>query len=150
MKNKKISYGELNDLNLKVLISLSRATKEVHKGSTDILKKGGLTISQFGVLEALYHKESLSINQIIQSILSTGGNITVVVNNLEKENLVQRITNPNDQRSSLISITEKGKKKIEEIFPLHLNDLEERFSVLAHEEKQTLITILKKLTNYNS
>lgn len=147
MKNNKISYGQENDLNLKVVITMSRATKAVHRRSSDIFKKGGLTITQFGVLEALYHKGSLSINQIIQSILSTGGNVTVVVNNLEKDQLVQRHTNPDDQRSSLISITPKGREKIEELFPLHLNDLRECFSVLSDDEKHTLTTLLQRIQN---
>ena len=71
--------------------------------------------------------------------------MTVVINNLKKDQMVYSYTNPEDKRSSVISITEKGKKKIEEIFPSHLKDLEECFKVLSIEEKQLLISLLKKL-----
>lgn len=145
MKNKK-HYGEENDLNLKVVIGISRANQAIQKQSAVTFKEGGLTTAQFAVLEALYHKGTLTIQEIIKSILSTGGNMTVVINNLEKEELIERHANPEDKRSSLIEITQKGKKIIEEIFPNHLQSLKEEFKVLTIEEKQDLITILKKLS----
>ncbi|WP_313129791.1 MarR family winged helix-turn-helix transcriptional regulator [Anaerocolumna sp.] len=145
MKNKK-HYGEENDLNLKVVIGLSRANQAIQKQSAVTFKEGGLTTAQFAVLEALYHKGTLTIQEIINSILSTGGNMTVVINNLEKEKLIERHVNPEDKRSSLIEITDKGKKIIQEIFPNHLQSLKEEFEVLTKEEKQELITILKKLS----
>ncbi|GAA4654029.1 MarR family transcriptional regulator [Anaerocolumna aminovalerica] len=145
MKNKK-HYGEENDLNLKVVIGISRANQAIQKQSAVTFKEGGLTTAQFAVLEALYHKGTLTIQEIIKSILSTGGNMTVVINNLEKEELIERHVNPEDKRSSLIEITQKGKKIIEEIFPNHLQSLKEEFKVLTIEEKQDLITILKKLS----
>lgn len=145
MKNKK-HYGEENDLNLKVVIGISRANQAIQKQSAVTFKEGGLTTAQFAVLEALYHKGTLTIQEIINSILSTGGNMTVVINNLEKEKLIERHVNPEDKRSSLIEITQKGKKIIEEIFPNHLQSLKEEFKVLTTEEKQVLITILKKLS----
>jgi DNA-binding MarR family transcriptional regulator len=145
MKNKK-HYGEENDLNLKVVIGLSRANQAIQKQSAVTFKEGGLTTAQFAVLEALYHKGTLTIQEIINSILSTGGNMTVVINNLEKEKLIERHVNPEDKRSSLIEITDKGKKIIEEIFPNHLQNLKEEFEVLTKEEKHALITILKKLS----
>ncbi|NTW72978.1 MAG: MarR family transcriptional regulator [Eubacteriaceae bacterium] len=145
MKKKILSYGELNNQNLKVLIALSRATKGVHKRSAKIFNKGGLTTAQFSVLEALYHKGSMTINQIIESVLSTGGNMTVIINNLEKEALVTRCSNPEDRRSSLVEITEKGSEYIRKIFPEHLKDLAECFEALASEEKMLLIRLLKKI-----
>jgi MarR family 2-MHQ and catechol resistance regulon transcriptional repressor len=145
MKKKK-HYGEENDLNLKVVIGISRANQAIQKQSAVTFKEGGLTTAQFAVLEALYHKGTLTIQEIIKSILSTGGNMTVVINNLEKEELIERHVNPEDKRSSLIEITQKGKKIIEEIFPNHLQSLKEEFKVLTIEEKQDLITILKKLS----
>jgi len=145
MKNKK-HYGEENDLNLKVVIGVSRANQAIQKQSAVTFKEGGLTTAQFAVLEALYHKGTLTIQEIINSILSTGGNMTVVICNLEKEKLIERHVNPEDRRSSLIEITQKGKKIIEEIFPDHLQSLKEEFKVLTTEEKQVLITILKKLS----
>lgn len=145
MKYKKITYGNLNDSNLKVFIRLSRITQGIHKRAGILFSQKGLTTSQFSVLETLYHKGDLTINEIIENVLSTSGNITVVIKNLEKDCLVKRYGNPNDKRSSLISITQKGREKVEEIFPNHLKDLEESFENLSDEEKQVLGAILKKI-----
>jgi len=146
MNKNKITYGESNDLNLKAIIALSRCTQSVNKREYKTIKEGGLTFSQFAVLEALYHKGDLRVSEIIEKILSTGGNMTVVIDNLAKDNLVKRYTDPEDRRASLISITEKGRKLMNEIFPKHVDNVDEIFSVLSVEEKHNLISLLKKLS----
>ena len=146
MDKMKITYGDFNDLNLKALIALSRCTQSVNKREYKTMKEGGLTFSQFAVLEVLYHKGDLRVSEIIDKILSTGGNMTVVIDNLTKENLVKRCVDPEDRRVSLISITEKGRALINEIFPKHLDNVSEIFEVLTVEEKKNLISLLKKLS----
>ena len=146
MNERKNTYGELENLNLKSLIALSRCTQNVHKREYKTIKEGGLTVSQFAVLEVLYHKGDLRVCEIIDKILSTGGNMTVVIDNLVKANLVMRCTDPKDRRVNLISITEEGRNLISEIFPKHLENINEIFSVLTSEEKKNLISLLKKLS----
>lgn len=146
MNKNKITYGELNDLNLKAIIALSRCTQSVNKREYKTIKEGGLTFSQFAVLEVLYHKGDLRVSEIIDKILSTGGNMTVVIDNLAKDDLVKRCADPEDRRVSLISITEKGRKLMGEIFPKHIDNVDEIFSVLSAEEKNNLISLLKKLS----
>jgi DNA-binding MarR family transcriptional regulator len=139
------TYGEYNDLNLRVLISLSRCFQSVRKRETEVIREGGLTIAQFAVLEILYHKGDLRIGDIIEKTLATGGNMTVVINNLEKEDLVSKYSDPDDGRASLISITDKGKRLIEKIFPSHIENISEIFIVLSKDEKSKLIELLKKV-----
>ncbi|MBZ9633619.1 MarR family winged helix-turn-helix transcriptional regulator [Clostridium sp. FP1] len=146
MDKEKNTYGEVVDLNLKTLIALSRCTQNVHKREYKTIKEGGLTVSQFAVLEILYHKGDLRVCEIIDKILSTGGNMTVVIDNLVKANLVKRLTDPKDRRVNLISITEEGKSFISDIFPKHLENINEIFSSLTIEEKKNLISLLKKLS----
>lgn len=145
MENKKISYGEESDLDLKLLIGIMRVGQSLHKRGSEIFKKGGLTTSQFAVLEILYHKGDLKIGEIMEKILSTGGNMTVVIKNLEKSKLIEKKCDPIDKRASLIHLTEEGRKKIEEIFPKNLEDLSVYMNVLTIEEKENLRLILKKL-----
>jgi MarR family 2-MHQ and catechol resistance regulon transcriptional repressor len=146
MDKEKNTYGELIDLNLKALIALSRCTHSVHKREHKTIKDAGLTVSQFAVLEVLYHKGDLRISEILDKILSTGGNMTVVIDNLVKENLVKRCIDSKDKRVNLISITKEGRDLISEIFPKHLDNINEVFSVLATDEKESLINLLKKLS----
>lgn len=94
----------------------------------------------------LYHKGALRVQEIIEKTLSTGGNMTVVIENLVKDDLVMRYKDPEDKRASLISITDKGKAIIEDIFPRHVENINEIFSTLTVEEKKGLISLLKKLS----
>lgn len=66
MNKNKVTYGELNDLNLKTIIALSRCIQSVNKRELKIIKEGGLTYSQFGVLEVLYHKGDLRVSEILE------------------------------------------------------------------------------------
>ena len=146
MKDKK-TYGKNNDLNLKTLIALSRSFQSVRKREITTIRSGGLTIAQFAVLEILHHKGDLRIADIIEGTLSTGGNMTVVIDNLRKEGFVTRKKDPNDGRVSLISITKKGNQYIEAIFPEHVKNISGIFNVLSVEEKRQLIHLLKKVSN---
>jgi len=145
MKNKMIDYGKENTINLKLLIALVRSGNENYRSTIKLLKQYHLTVPQFGVLEVLYHLGDMCINDIISKTLSTSGNMTVVIKNLEKAKLINKIQNEKDKRKFLIRITTKGKKLIEEIFPKHLLDLQKGFSRLEYDEKMILINSLKKL-----
>lgn len=143
---KKTSYGKSNDLNLKLLIALARTNQEIIKRQIPFIRANGLTLTQFGVLELLYHKGSLRICEIIEKTLSTGGNMTVVINNLHKVGLIERTLDPHDKRAFLINITPKGEDLISKIFPRHLENLELILDGLDEEEKSNLILLLKRLS----
>lgn len=146
MKNIKDFINE-NKLTLSTLITFTRAEHIIHKKELETIKKSGLTTAQFGVLEALYNKGDLKICEIMDKILTTSGNITVVIKNLEKDGLVKKSLDPKDKRATIISITDEGKKIIEEILPSHLENIVNIFSVLTDEEKVVLKDILKKFKN---
>ena len=132
------------NLNLSTLIVFTRAEQKIHKMEYETIKAGGLTNSQFAVLEVLYSKGDLKICEIIEKILTTSGNVTVVIKNLEKDGLVSKNIDPEDKRSMLISITDKGKKVMDEIFPKHVDNINKIFDILTIEEKLELKKILKK------
>lgn len=144
MNNIKTLINE-SKLNLSTLIAFTRAEHKIHNLEYSTIKKSGLTISQFGVLEALYNKGDLRICEIIEKILTTSGNITVVIKNLEKEGFIKKNPDPLDKRSTIISITDKGKNIVEEILPKHINNINNIFSVLTDEEKILLKSMLKSL-----
>lgn len=135
-----------NYLDLSTLIVFTRAEHSIHRKEYQTIKDHDLTAAQFGVLEALYVKGDLKIGQLIEKILTTSGNMTVVVRNLEKAGLVRKIEDPADKRSTIISLTDLGREKIEEILPSHYQNIIDIFSVLSDEEKMQLKEILKKLS----
>lgn len=107
--------------------------------------KHGLTPNQFAVLEVLYHRGCLCIGEIIESILISGGNITVVAKNLEKSGLLTFEQDENDKRKRLLKITEDGEKLIKIVFEEHLVYLDSLFSVYDEAEKRKMISIANKI-----
>ena len=144
MKNK-YDYNDENSINLKLVIALSRTNTSFSRALQNFLTQYGLTVAQFGVLEALYHLGPLQISDLIDKTLSTSGNMTVVIKNLEKEALIQRNINDQDRRAFLISLTEKGRTLIKPVFKAHLSFLSDFFARLDEGEKSTLIKLLRKL-----
>lgn len=126
------------------MVAFRRAERAISSCEGEVIKKNGLTPMQFGVLDVLYSKGPLHINEIIDAMLSTSGNMTVVIKNMERDGLVHRETDPNDRRSGLVSLTDKGEQLIASILPQHIALLEEIFGILTAQEQRQLIQILKK------
>jgi DNA-binding MarR family transcriptional regulator len=140
------SYSEQDELNLKVLIALVRGVQSVRRQEMQTVREGKLTLAQFGVLEYLYHRGDARIKDIMERMLSTGGNMTVVIENLEKEGFISRYSDPHDKRARLISLTHRGEALMEDLFPRHVQNISGIFSILQEEEKKQLILFMKKLT----
>ena len=141
------TYSIPDQLNLKFIVGLYRSYARINRSSQKLLAEFDLTVAQFGVLEALYHLGSMKIGDIIAKTLSTSGNMTVVIKNLEKDGWIQRYPDPDDGRICLIQLTEKGAQLIATIFPKHLQDLETLLSNLSSDEKDQLLKLLKKLNS---
>lgn len=138
-------YLEKDLLNLKLFLILNRCGLSVNKNIYPIFKKENITEAQFYVLELLYHKGDMKIKEIVEKTFSSGGTMTVIIDNLEKEFLILRKQDPRDKRSSLISITEKGYSVVEKVFNVHIKNLDKVLMVLGDNEKENLIDLLRKL-----
>lgn len=139
------SQGNQEDLALKLLIVFSRA----HRSVADRLKKDiqqyGLNMTEFAVLELLFHKGEQPIQHIGKKILLASGSTTYVVDQLEKKQLLERKTCPKDRRVTYAVISEAGASLIREIFPKHKATIHSMFSSLSEEEKLLMIPLLKKM-----
>ena len=109
------------------------------------LRRFQLTESQFAVVEALYHLGSLNLTQISEKLLCTGGNLTTVVDNLEKQNLVKRVPGKTDRRQYKIHLTPKGRSHIKKLFPDHVKAIVREMNVLSPSEQDELSRLCKKL-----
>ncbi len=74
------------------------------------LGDSGLTLTQFAVLEALYHLGPMSLSEIAGKVLTTGGNLTMVAGNLERDGLVKRQKSPEDGRVQILVLTPKASR----------------------------------------
>jgi MarR family 2-MHQ and catechol resistance regulon transcriptional repressor len=145
MDNKYNDYNENETTNLKLVIGLYRSYSNINRQTQKFLSEHKLTLAQFGVLEALYHLGDLKINDIIEKTLSTSGNITVVIKNLEKDQLIERYRLPSDSRVCMIRLTSEGEDLIRTVFPEHLIQLNQTLKNLDNDEKKTIMKLLKKL-----
>jgi MarR family 2-MHQ and catechol resistance regulon transcriptional repressor len=126
-------------------IKLLRAAGSTSSRLQRLMAKHRLSESQFGVLEALFHLGPLSQADLCRKILKTSGNITLVIDNLEKRALARRERNPSDRRSVNVHLTEKGRRLIGEIFPCHVAAIVREMSVLTAAEQKELGRLCKKL-----
>ncbi|QKF76260.1 MarR family winged helix-turn-helix transcriptional regulator [Arcobacter defluvii] len=150
MNNKSLkSYGYRTDKSMKTVVRLERTSLKINNLTVNYLSKHNLTFNQFKVLEALYHLGDLNIGSITKLTMSTPGNITVVVRNLKRDGWITSIKDPNDSRASILSITQKGKDIIEEVFPNHAKNLNKALEVLSDEELDTLYDLLNKVYKAN-
>jgi MarR family 2-MHQ and catechol resistance regulon transcriptional repressor len=132
-------------LALDTYIKLNRATSafEARMLRHDTLEE--LTLSQFGVLEALHHMGSLCQGVLSQKLLTSTGNMTLVLDNLEKRGLVRRVRSVEDRRMIKIELTALGEETIARIFPLHVQAITQEMSVLTPAEQNELGRLLRKL-----
>lgn len=130
---------------LKILIGLHRAANRIDRQSIKLFAKYGLTMGQFAVLEALYHKGNMTVGQVQEKILSTSGTIPVIVRNLEKRQYLTRLHDEEDKRRSILHITKEGSELMAIVYPQNEEKIIEMLNMLNDSEKEQLITLLKKI-----
>lgn len=130
---------------LELYIKLSRAADTFTNIVNLHLKEHDLTISQFGVLESLYHLGPMHQNLLAEKILKSSGNMTLVIDNLVKRGCVERVRDQADRRYINIHLTDFGKALIKELFPKHVAGVVQAASHLTIEEQAQLTTLCRKL-----
>jgi len=126
------------------MIVFHKAERLIRASEAHIFKKHQLTPTQFSVLETLYSKGDLRIQDLIDSILATSGNMTVVIRNMVRDGWITRETDPEDRRAYVVSITDAGRKKIEEALPDHIKNIQRLMQVFNSGEQAELTELLKK------
>jgi MarR family 2-MHQ and catechol resistance regulon transcriptional repressor len=132
----------MNDDNY-ILIKMHRIINEIDRGTAHIAAGYDLTLSQFGVLEALYHIGDLTVGEVKKKILSSDGTIPVVVKNLEKQGLICRRQDPADKRKSILSLTDQGKNVISKAYPENEEMIKSKLSVWSDGDKKKLMALLR-------
>ncbi|WP_040287013.1 MarR family winged helix-turn-helix transcriptional regulator [Sporosarcina koreensis] len=135
----------VNERALKLFVVLSRANKVLHEETNRLIIAKGLNPTEFAVLELLFHKGKQPIQKIGEKILMRSGSMTYVINKLEANGYLQRETNVNDKRVTYVSISEKGKRLMETIFPEHADNITSLLSALTPVEQEEAVRLLQKL-----
>lgn len=140
-----MNYSTPTKIALNTYTKLMRAAESVTNRTSRHMTDAGLTISQFGVLEALYHKGPLCQRDIAAKILKSSGNMTLVIDNLEKNGLVKRVRDIEDRRFYTVHLTEEGTQLIVKAFSDVEAAIVANMGALTEDEQEMLGKLCKKL-----
>ncbi|SDX94483.1 MarR family winged helix-turn-helix transcriptional regulator [Paenibacillus sp. CF384] len=132
-------------VSLKTFVVLSKSFRTLMDRAVKDMKQYELSSSEFTILEVLYTKGRIPLQQIGEKILVTSGSITYNIDKLEKKGLLKRVPCEDDRRVIFAEITQAGNDLFDDIFPKHAASIHQMSQSLSHEEKLTLIELLKKL-----
>ena len=130
---------------LTAFVKLMRAASSLTGRLDRKLQQAGVTHAQFGVLEALLHVGPLCQRDLGRKILSSSGNMTMVIDNLEKRGLVRRVRGLADRRFVSVELTGEGRLFIAGLFPSHAATIEHEMSLLSGAEQDELARLCRRL-----
>lgn len=134
-----------DNLSLDLFVVMSKANRAVTLAVEKQIKSLNINPTEFGILEVIYHKGTLPIQQVAEKILISSSRISYAINQLEEKGLIKRIPCQKDKRVIYAALTQAGQDFMDSVFEQHTQDIERIFSVLSDEEKKTLIKLNKKL-----
>jgi len=136
---------QILDLPIATYVKLIRTAEALHAEVSRGLTSEGLTASQFSTLKVLKLRGPLAQRDIATYLLKTGGNVTVVVDNLEVRNLVTRIRDTEDRRIVFVKITPEGEKLFDRVYAPHLKRIRDVMAELQGPKLDNLLELLEAL-----
>jgi DNA-binding MarR family transcriptional regulator len=134
---------------LRIWLRLLTCTQLIERRVRSALREEfATTLPRFDLMAQLErHPEGLKMNELSRLLMVTGGNVTAIVDQLEKEGLVER-GSPVDRRAWLIQLTSAGKKSFAEMARAHEQWVVEMFGGLSRREQDELLKLLAKLKQH--
>lgn len=130
---------------LRLWVIMSRAHAAVSNHAAADIARHGLTLAEFGILEALYHRGPMLLGEVQKRILVSSGGITFLVDRLAAKGLVERRTCDTDRRARYAALTDKGQAVLQEIFPVHAAVIAKAVSGIPVEDQQAVANLLREM-----
>lgn len=130
---------------LKALTVMLKASGTVEKCLKRDILEYHLNPTEFSVMELLYSKGKQPIQIIGKKVLIASSSITYVIDKLEEKDFVERIPNAKDRRVTLVQLTEKGLRKMDESFSMHKESIAKLFKQFDANELKQFIDLSKKI-----
>jgi MarR family transcriptional regulator, 2-MHQ and catechol-resistance regulon repressor len=124
---------------------MAKAFRTLERHARRSIEPIDMCFSDFAILELLLHRGPQPVNAIGRRIDLTSGAITTAVDRLESRGLVVRRLDAEDRRTRFVSLTSKGTGRIREAFGHHKDAMDQAASGLTKAERETLISLVKKL-----
>ena len=122
---------------------LYAAARRVTGVYTPYLKPLGLTYTQYIVFMVLWEQDGLQVSEIGEKLLLDSGTLTPLLKKMEAQGYLTRTRSKLDERSVIVSLTEKGKALKEEVGQIPMKAAQ--CVRLSPEEAQTLYKLLYKV-----
>jgi DNA-binding MarR family transcriptional regulator len=131
----------------RVMMAIVRVAERFKKNSSAVVKKWGLTFSQYNLLRVLDaskngHNTMKNVNRIM---LVSSANMTGIAKRLEKNGFIIRSSDPNDDRSKRLQITPEGKQVLRDIADRKERNLRKYLTKYSDEQKAELLEVLRKI-----
>jgi DNA-binding MarR family transcriptional regulator len=135
---------------LRIWLRLLTCTQLIERQVRSRLREEfGTTLPRFDLMAQLdRYPDGLKMNELSRLLMVTGGNVTAIVDQLEKEGLVERLDEPDDRRAFRIRLTRRGEKSFGEMAREHEEWVVELLSGLSRRERDELLKLLAKLKSH--
>ena len=130
---------------LDACIKLLRAASTLRARLDEATGPTGLTSSQLGVLEALWHLGPLEHHEIGRKLLVSRANVTLLVDRLVEIGFVRRERGQDDRRCVRVHLTPSGRRRISRVLPTHVARIVQALSALSADEQVELSRLCRKL-----
>ena len=133
---------------LKTFVGIKRTNDRLNKAVKVDVKNYGLNVNEFTVLEVLFHRGKLQVQQIKELILIANSSTTYIIDKLCQKKLVKRVQDKIDRRITYVDLTDEGYQLMKESFPKHERTILSLFDRLDDEELGEMKRLLKKMNGY--
>jgi DNA-binding MarR family transcriptional regulator len=129
---------------LKLWLRMLSCTVRIENEIRTRLRAGfGVTLPRFDLMAQLErHPEGLRMGELSRRMMVTGGNVTGITDQLEKEGLVQRVPDPQDRRAFAVKLTAAGRRAFADMAAVHEAWIEELLRDIPGEDKAAMIALL--------
>jgi MarR family 2-MHQ and catechol resistance regulon transcriptional repressor len=135
------------DPKVRAYVRLIRTAEALHSEVSRGLAAEGLTASQFSTLKVLRLRGAMAQRDIAKYLLRSGGNVTMVVDNLEREGLVVRVRDTEDRRIVFVKLTAPGEELFDRVYPGHLDRIRKAIGAIGDVECEELIQLLDRVSD---
>lgn len=126
-------------------VKLIRTADALHGEVTKGLTEEGITASQFSAMKALRFYGPLPQKEVAAHMLKTAGNVTLVLDNLEKRELIDRQRQVHDRRVISVRLTAIGVSLFDRLYPPHIDRIRKAMKGLDQEGIDALSALLQEL-----
>lgn len=130
------------DVGVVAWLRLARVYQKVERAAMEHLRRWDLSVSQFDILAHVGAGEGLTQQELAAARLTTKGNLSQLLDHMERDGLIERVR---DGRMKRICLTDAGRRLFTEVVPAHEAMIATRFATLSREDQAMLLRLLRTL-----